>query len=163
MINILTASVTNGLMGASVNAKLADTPMAVYQQAKLKGDDTTMKRALGYASDSLGDAKKSSEKTQEALAKASTEEHKQEKDEQQPPVKESSQQIVQKTDSQQSTNSSTASDKVEISKDDKSVQNATSSEVHSENRSEASNNSGNYTSDGNVTPTDLQPKLSITA
>ena len=37
-----------GLLGASSNIKLSNTPRSVYRQASAEGDTEKMKRALGY-------------------------------------------------------------------------------------------------------------------
>ena len=40
-----------GLIGAGMNMKLADTPMRVYREARRKGDTATMERAMGYVNE----------------------------------------------------------------------------------------------------------------
>ena len=45
----MNAKMMEGLVGASMNAQLADTPMNVYEQASREGDVGKMERALGLA------------------------------------------------------------------------------------------------------------------
>ena len=84
-----------GLLGASSNIKLSDTPMSVYRQASVEGDTEKMRRALGYTSECTekaagyqekldkgmeADAKAAREKAkleQEAAVEKSREEHRQ--------------------------------------------------------------------------------------
>lgn len=54
-----------GLVGASASLKLSGTPMSVYRQASAEGDETKMKRALGYT----GECTEKAEKYQEKLDK----------------------------------------------------------------------------------------------
>lgn len=52
-----------GIVGARTNINLTDTTMRVYKEARLKGDTTTMERAMDYT-------QKLSDKAQEYKAKA---------------------------------------------------------------------------------------------
>ena len=40
-----------GLIGARTNMELVNTPMRVYKEARLKGDTSVMKRAMGYVNE----------------------------------------------------------------------------------------------------------------
>lgn len=72
-MNTITNGVARGLMGSMVNVKLANVAMGVYKKAENSGDEETMQRALGYASDSLNSAQKSMDQTQKAQLEASNE------------------------------------------------------------------------------------------
>ena len=63
-----------GLIGASVNLKMAETPMRVYKEAERRGDTEVMERAMGYVTDFQEKAQKYSDKAQEELAKELKEE-----------------------------------------------------------------------------------------
>ncbi len=63
-----------GLIGASVNMKLSETPMRIYREAERRGDTAMMERAMGYVSDFQEEAQKYSDKAQEELAKELKEE-----------------------------------------------------------------------------------------
>lgn len=43
------AGTMEGLIGASMHANLAETPVRIYKDAERKGDTATMERAMGYA------------------------------------------------------------------------------------------------------------------
>ena len=45
-----------GLVGASTNMNLMNTPMRVFKEARRKGDTATMERAMGYADEFSGKA-----------------------------------------------------------------------------------------------------------
>ena len=66
----------DGLLGASSNIKLSDTPMSVYRQASAEGDTEKMKRALGYT----GECTEKAVKYQEKLDKGMKAEAKAEKE-----------------------------------------------------------------------------------
>lgn len=63
-----------GLIGASVNMKLTETPMRVYREAERRGDTGTMERAMGYVADFQEKAHEYSDKAQEELVKELKEE-----------------------------------------------------------------------------------------
>ena len=65
-----------GLLGASSNIQLSDTPMSVYRQASAEGDTEKMKRALGYT----GECAEKAVKYQEKLDKGMKAEAKAEKE-----------------------------------------------------------------------------------
>jgi hypothetical protein len=69
-VDLLTAGVMKGMIGASSYMKMADVSMGVYKQAQGRGDEATMERAWGYTADSMSGAKVDSEKAQEALEEA---------------------------------------------------------------------------------------------
>ena len=70
-----------GLVGASMNMKLLNTPFRVYKDAERRGDTAVMKRAMGYVgdfADKAEDYQKKAEKgmkedREEAREKAKTE------------------------------------------------------------------------------------------
>ena len=66
----------DGLLGASSNIKLSDTPMSVYRQASAEGDMEKMERALGYT----GECTEKAVKYQEKLDKGMKAEAKAEKE-----------------------------------------------------------------------------------
>ena len=66
----------DGLLGASSNIKLSDTPMSVYRQASAEGDTEKMKWALGYT----GECTEKAVKYQEKLDKGMKAEAKAEKE-----------------------------------------------------------------------------------
>ena len=57
----------DGLLGASSNIKLSDTPMSVYRQASAEGDTEKMKRALGYTGECTEKAVKYQEKLDKGM------------------------------------------------------------------------------------------------
>lgn len=63
------AGTMEGLIGAGINMKLADTPMRVYKEARRKGDLGTMERAMGYASELKDTAYEYKEHAEEELRK----------------------------------------------------------------------------------------------
>lgn len=65
-----------GLIGASVNMKLSQTPMRVYKEAERRGDTEVMKRAMGYVTDFQEKAHECSDRAQEELTKELKEERK---------------------------------------------------------------------------------------
>lgn len=56
-----------GLMGANANINLAKTPMRVYEEAQIKGEEDKMERAMGYVGDFSGKALTYAENTNEGL------------------------------------------------------------------------------------------------
>ena len=56
-----------GLLGASSNIKLSNTPMSVYRQASAEGDTEKMKRALGYTGECAEKAVKYQEKLDKGM------------------------------------------------------------------------------------------------
>ena len=65
-----------GLLGASSNIKLSDSPMSVYRQASAEGDTEKMRRTLGYTSECTEKAagyQEKLDKGMEAEAKAARE------------------------------------------------------------------------------------------
>lgn len=68
MVDLLSGGVTRGLVSAATSMKTAQVCMTVYSAAKARGDEATMKRALGYASDNIGNAMDSTEESRTALA-----------------------------------------------------------------------------------------------
>ncbi len=71
-MNLLTAGVTQGLVGASFYLKSSDVSMVIYQQEakKPKGDEGVMKRSLGYATTALNQADQAGDAAEEALGEA---------------------------------------------------------------------------------------------
>lgn len=72
----MNAKMMEGLVGASMNAKLSDTPMSVYHQASNEGDTAKMERALGFA----GECTEKAEQYQEKVEKGREEEKKAERE-----------------------------------------------------------------------------------
>lgn len=75
------AKTMEGLVGASMNVNLINTPFRVYKEAERRGDTAVMERAMGYAgafADKAEDYQKEAEKgmkeeAKEAREKAKTE------------------------------------------------------------------------------------------
>ena len=80
-MNLMTSGVVSGLVGAATKMKLSDVSMGIYQveSKKLHPDTGKMQRALGYACDSMKDAKNEKDKTGTELEKAQIEAHEEEK------------------------------------------------------------------------------------
>ncbi len=72
----MNAKMMEGLVGASMNAKLSDTPMSVYEQASREGDTGKMQRALGLA----GECTQQAEEYQKKVEKGREEEKKAERE-----------------------------------------------------------------------------------
>ncbi len=58
-----------GLVGARANIELLNTPFRVYKEARLKGDNAMMERAMGYMSDCHEVAYEYKEKADEGMKK----------------------------------------------------------------------------------------------
>lgn len=56
-----------GLLGANANINLMETPMRVYEEAKLKGEEDKMERAMGYVGDFSNKARIYNENVGEGL------------------------------------------------------------------------------------------------
>lgn len=129
-MDLLTPGVIKGLIGASSYMKIADVAMGVYSKAKNKGDESTMKRALGYANDSMDSAEKDSKEAQEALKEAQENAKIQAQAEQQAAMSKKAQEAAQAKKipdqtqetaqtKQQTVNNPTPADTVEISSEGK--------------------------------------------
>lgn len=115
-MNLLTAGVMQGLMGANSFRKSADVAMGVYQHAKIKNREDIMKRSLGYAMGSVSSALESSKKAQKALKEAQKEAKEEAKAEQQAAIEKRRQEAAQnKKEQQEATRKQTIGDTVEIS------------------------------------------------
>lgn len=56
-----------GLVGASTNMNLLNTPMRVFKEARRKGDTATMERAMGYAGEFADEAQEYKAKADEGM------------------------------------------------------------------------------------------------
>ncbi|MBO5032975.1 MAG: hypothetical protein J6D08_14035 [Lachnospiraceae bacterium] len=56
-----------GLVGASTNMNLLNTPMRVFKEARRKGDTATMERAMGYAGEFADKAQEYKAKADEGM------------------------------------------------------------------------------------------------
>lgn len=56
-----------GLLGANANINLMATPMRVYEEAKIKGEEDKMERAMGYVCDFSNKAQSYNENVGEGL------------------------------------------------------------------------------------------------
>lgn len=138
MINLLNASVTKNMIGASTYMKMGNVAMGIYKQAENKGDTKTMKRALGYADNSMNVADQCKEDAKDALETAQKQATKQEKAQQEANIKKKTEkasrinELKQKAEMEeriknsQQTNSQTAgnatpTDTIEISNDGKAT------------------------------------------
>lgn len=93
------AGTMEGLIGAGINMKLADTPMRVYKEARRKGDLGTMERAMGYASELKDTAYEYKEHAEEELRKEmkeTREEQQREREEQRKAQKETTEKLTAK-------------------------------------------------------------------
>lgn len=91
LMNLFTTGVMNGMLGSSSCMKAAEVSMRVYSEAKNKGDEKTMNRALGYANDSKNSAMENSKKASKSLEEAQIEAKEQAKKEQQMSLNEKAQ------------------------------------------------------------------------
>lgn len=143
-MNLMSGNVTKGLIGSFNSIKLAKVSMNVYEQAKSKGDDATMKRALGYASDNLKDAGKSMKETQEAMKKSAVESKDQEE-------------VKQPSSTEKSNNKSTAVN------NSAPVDGTSEEQPQSQSADTQSDKSETYTPEGKVKHAAAKPKLSVSA
>ena len=67
------ARTAEGLIGANAAVKEIRTPMKVYKEARARGDDATMKRAMGYVDKFNGDAWEHKAKADEGLKQEAVE------------------------------------------------------------------------------------------
>ena len=77
------AKTMEGLAGASMNMKMMNTPLRVYEEAERRGDTSTMARAMGYAgetADKAEDYQKKIEKGMKEEAKEAQEKAKSEQE-----------------------------------------------------------------------------------
>lgn len=68
------AGTMEGLIGASRNIKVANTPLRVYKDAERRGDLKVMERALKYTGEFMEEAYECKERAEEALKKEIKEE-----------------------------------------------------------------------------------------
>lgn len=68
MADLLSGGVMQNLLNSFSSRKLAETAFAVYRNAEFRGDEETMKRALGYMNNSIGDSMNSLNASKKALA-----------------------------------------------------------------------------------------------
>ncbi len=61
------AKTMEGLVGASTNMELMNTPFRVYKEARRRGDTSTMERAMGYAGDCADKAEEYRKKAEEGI------------------------------------------------------------------------------------------------
>lgn len=170
-MNLLTSGVMQSLVGASTSLKSADVSMSVYQQAKNKGDSTTMERALGYTCDSMNDAAKAKTQAQQALEESQAEAKDQAKAEQKTELQQAADKTHLKTPSQSANNKKASSaDTVEISKEGKAsldsqtsdIPNAASSDIPAPVVTQEAGTKV-YTPEGKIRHTSIEPNLSVTA
>lgn len=77
------AKTMEGLAGASMNMKMMNTPLRVYEEAERRGDTSTMARAMGYVgetADKAEDYQKKIEKGMKEEAKEAQEKAKSEQE-----------------------------------------------------------------------------------
>lgn len=68
-----------GLVGASTNMNLVNTPMRVFKEARRKGDTATMERAMGYAGEFADKAQEYKTKADEGMKEDAKEAREREK------------------------------------------------------------------------------------
>ena len=73
------ANTTGNLLGANTAMEVIRTPMKVYKEARARGDQATMKRAMGYVEKFNDDAWKYKSKADEALREEAAEAKEKEK------------------------------------------------------------------------------------
>lgn len=61
------AKTMEGLVGASTNMELMNTPFRVYKEARRKGDTATMERAMGYVGDCADKAEEYRQKAEDGM------------------------------------------------------------------------------------------------
>lgn len=102
----MNTKIMEGLVGASTNLRLVNTPMRVYKEARNSGNTDVMERAMGYAGEFAEKAEKYTDKAKEG----GMEEAKEIREKLQDAVQEKTQ-----TAKQEATQKETDSDTVEIS------------------------------------------------
>jgi hypothetical protein len=119
-MNLITSSVTQGLVRADLFMKLSDVSIGVYYKAKAKGDKAAMQQAAGYAADSMGSAVKSSKDAQKALKEAEKKAKEQAKAEQEETLEERCKKAAEdKKDQQEAVRERSRVDTVEVSEEGK--------------------------------------------
>lgn len=58
-----------GIVGASTNMNLIDTPMRVYKEARRRGDQATMERSMGYVGEFSGKVEEYRSEAEEGMKK----------------------------------------------------------------------------------------------
>ena len=178
-MGLLTPGVTQGLTEANLHMKYAGVAMRVYKKAELEGDEGVMKRAQGYATDSMKSAGESSKEAQEALREAQKEARKEAKAEQEAALEERRQEAAQERKEEKKKASEPKTDTVEISKEGQngikadhkdhnvSVEDQKESIVGDSveppdinNKSESVQ--GTYTAEGEMKPTTVDPQILLT-
>ena len=83
------AKTMEGLVGASTNMKLLNTPFRVYKDAERRGDTAVMERAMGYVGDFAENAKDYQKKAEEGMKEEAKEAREKAKAEQEKRIAES--------------------------------------------------------------------------
>lgn len=112
-----------GLIGASVNLKMTETPMRVYKEAERRGDTAVMERAMGYVTEFQEKAHKYSDKAQEELVKELKEERKEQELKREQAIEKRKEETKEYKEKLQESNKSDIqeADSVEISEEGKMV------------------------------------------
>ncbi|MCM1237155.1 MAG: hypothetical protein NC489_44360 [Ruminococcus flavefaciens] len=112
-----------GLIGASVNMKLARTPMRVFKEAERRGDTEVMERAMGYVTDFQEKAQEYGDKAQEELAKELKEERREQELKREQAIEKRKEETKEYKENLQESNKSDIqkADSVEISEEGKVI------------------------------------------
>ncbi|MTI59542.1 MAG: hypothetical protein FH762_06055 [Firmicutes bacterium] len=175
-MSLLTTGVVQGLTEANLHMKSAGVAMRVYKWAEREGDEGVMKRAQGYATDSMKSAGESSKKVQEALIEAQREARKEARAEQEAALEERRQEAAQAKKEKEKKARKSKEDAVEISKegqDSVKADNSEDIETHQESTvvenletsTESVINESDqkiYTAQGEIKSTSVDPQLLAT-
>ena len=154
-----------GLVGASTNMKLVNTPMRVYKEARRRGDTATMERAMGYVgefSDRAEEYKAEADKGMEEDAREAREKAKLQREEAVQKRREEREKLEEKIE--ENRNADTNSDTVEISEDGKVLlkDNIDSDSTGSDERKmDAVKKPVTYTKTGETLPSEQGASISV--
>lgn len=147
-----------GLIGASVNLKMTETPMRVYKEAERRGDTAVMERAMGYVTEFQEKAYKYSDKAQEELVKELKEERKEQELKREQAIEKRKEETKEYKEKLQESNKSDIqeADSVEISEEGKMVL-KNNGQIKELTVVVENNDAKVYTSEGKSMPTEAIP------
>lgn len=159
------ARTADGLIGANVAMNEIRTPMRVYKEARAKGDQATMDRAMGYVEKLNTDAMENKEQTDAALkqeAKENRAKAEQQREELAQRIRESRKEVEERLKN--------ADDTPELTVDGASEEKDGTAEKISESTNEmlplhsetAEAAPVTYTKSGDIRPADIQVNFSVT-
>ncbi len=158
-----------GLVGASTNMNLLDTPMRVYKEARRKGNTEIMERAMGYVGDfydKVEDYKAEADKGMKEDAKEAREKAKVQREEAIQKRREEREKIEGKIKEkiEESRDADINTDTVEISGEGKGLlkdSTASDSTVSAETKTDAVKESVTYTKTGETVPAKQGTSISV--